>query len=633
MPMAIVVQQYDTLRILIRPSRSNQQTHQVTLFQPGVPVIGGPVRVSALITDADVQQIRRRYEQQVRMFHELAAGGAATASIDVQPLIALGRQIGELLPPLARQSLVMGVQHARQRRQGLRLVFEVTPDARNLLSVPWELMVLPLTRGAQTDDGGESLLLLNADLSMVRQVQGVGGTPPPSTVSPLFVQAFAAEPEHARPVNAAATKAALDRVRSASGFSYAWYDGRATVATICERLRTTDPQVLHLVCHGEPQKASKNSRNDLLLTHPDGFVHRVSAYDLGPALTLAPNLQLVVLYACDSGSDGQALPKSARSGDPQRDEQERYAVESIALALIRQGIPVVVALQGQLAQRVTEQFVQTFYQVLADGGSVEQAVAEGRITIRSADMIVDWSLPVIYHGSGRVEQETWYTRLADWADAGLRDPLVARLFRSTIILWSLLLVVFGLARWIAVPDDMLRDVSGLASGLMIWLVVGVVAPMIIAATQKHASRTLSLTPEVRRSARYGQWMGAYMGYVITGIIGLLVLVSLWLMGMLLLLPTVVQATLLGAVLLLSVAGSYTISRSQWRVALAIALVADNLFSLRTTLLLIGAMLLVVVVPFGVFLFPPLLQAVLLTPAAGALALALMLVVAVMSLTE
>ncbi len=51
-----------------------------------------------------------------------------------------------------------------------------------------------------------------------------------------------------------------------------WYDGRDTLDALQERLRMANPQIVHLLCHGEQCDTGQGlPRYDLLLTHADGY--------------------------------------------------------------------------------------------------------------------------------------------------------------------------------------------------------------------------------------------------------------------------------------------------------------------------------------------------------------------------
>lgn len=613
----------DTLQIQIRPIRSTPDTYQFTLFQPGLPVIGGPSRRSRLITDADVQSIRHAVEAEIQLFHQLAALSMPTAPLDLKNLLALGRRIAGLLPAGAQQSLVEAVRRARQLRRGLKILLEVAPDAVHLLAVPWELLVLPVAEG-EADDGVGEFALLNYDIALVRQVQGVGHNTAPAIDTPLTLQAFVAAPIDGQPIDIERTRTALMAALSKEAAARSWYAGPATLIKLNERLRTAQPQILHLLCHGDQQDTGYGLRNDLLFTHQDGLVQRVSAFDLAPTLTLAPSLQLVVLQACYSGS----IPLLEHS--PGADRYERSALESIALSLVRQGIPAVIAMQGPVAQEAAGVFVQRLYEVLAEGGSLERAVAAGRIAMQATNAWIDWSLPVVYQGSGYIDFSTWYTRLADRLHTAIGDQAVRRTVRSAFIVWAIVLLIAGVTRWLAHSGTQMLDPTGLRLPLQIWAYAGCIIPAVVAMMQHDARQRATLTLAVHRAVIYTQWTGAYLGYALGGLIGLLALATLWIVGVLAILPESLAWALFVGVVMGAFVSSYIISRSQARSARAIGPLNPKLYRLLWILPVVASMLGLGLSPL-IMLLPAHPFAFLLTPGPSALAFGTTLILFVLSL--
>ena len=392
-------------RIVISRSTDDDRQFQVSLEQRGATLARGLLRQQQTISADCLQELRQSYERQIRVLHELSAAGVPVPPPDESRLLILGRRIADLLPGIVRQEIVTAVRRARQGRRALRLALEVTTDAREWLSVPWELMALPLGWGPRDGAGQDDFLFLNADVALVRQVRGVGLNMPLALSRPLRIQAFAAAPLYAQSIDLSTTYQTIEQVRPAADAPRHWYDGHDTLSVLQERLSETHPQVVHLVCHGERSDTGRGRpRYDLLFTHLEGYAHRVGATDLARALTLAPDLQLVVLQACHSG----ATVLSSGGG-----VHDRHLVESIALTLVRSGVPTVIAMQGEVGQGAAAAFARACYIALAQGRDLDRAVAAGRIAMRSAGGVVDWSLPVVYQGSGPMEQDSWYIRLAN----------------------------------------------------------------------------------------------------------------------------------------------------------------------------------------------------------------------------
>lgn len=613
---------YDTLKIHISRAGSGEY-FQVTLHQPGTNFLGGPFRPGELITTAAVREIRPGYEQQVAFLHELRWAGMSVAPPDEQELVRLGRRIAGLLPPMALHGIVGAVLRARHQRRGLRVLLEVAPDARDMLGVPWELMVLPLAHGPRAATG-EGFLLLNADVTLVRQVQGVGRNTEPDLPRPFTCQVIAAAPVDGQPIDLESTRAAIAAGLLAEESESYWYAGTDTLGMLQECLRSKNPDMLHLLCHGEQSDTGRGLRSDLLFVHRDGYTQRINAFDLAPIMTLAPNLQVVVLQACYTGLVDAPTPATG--------ERERLSIESIALTLVRHGLPAVVAMQGEVGQDAADAFVRTLYAALKQGQSLDKAVAAGRIAIRAIGGIVDWSLPVLYQGSGQPESETWYTRLADALSSQLDKPSTARTLRGSMVVLALLLFMIGSARWLLEPTRNAPNFDALLVPLEIWAGVGIVGPAIIAAAHRGVRDRSDLSAEVRRAARQAQWTGAYLGYALGGLIGLLLIAVLWMTGLLMVLASV-GMLMFGIVLLGALFYSYVTARTQIRSALAIAPNDPTLFNLRTTLLIIIAVLFLIAVPFGIFWLPGSPLNFLLDPAPAAIGLATVLLLVVLGLND
>lgn len=608
----------DTLRIQILATK-HPGRYQVSVTAPAIPLFGGPaLQPQTLITAAAIQPIRQAYEAQVAEYHELEAAGVPVPPTDPFKLIELGRRVASLLPANARQGIVEAVRRAQSRKRRLRIMLEATAETRQFLAVPWELLVLPLKGASDLDEGGEDFLLQDARVSLVRQVRGAGQQTSPRLIRPLAVQAFLAEPRDGRAIESATTYAALEHALSPAVAAAAWYDGPGTLAAIAERLRAGGQQIMHLLCHGEESSTSYGTRHDLIFTHQDGFVQRVSAFDLAPMLSLCPQLQLVVLQACHSGTAPRLnLPGAA----DEQTEGERRTLESIALALIRQGVPAVVAMQGDVGQASAGAFVRVLYEELTAGSSLDGAVAAGRAAMRAAGGAIDWSLPVVYQGGIAAEEATWYTRAADRFEAAFMHPASARALRGLLLGWALVLLASGVARWLMAPASPAADLAALTGPLATWVGVGMIGPAIIAAAQRGARGRDDLSPAVRRASRYAQWGGAYLGYVLAGLLGLSLWVSLWALGVITALSGSLPLLLFVGVLLWALWFSYVIARSQWRSALAIAPIAGEIYTRSTiAIILIGAAVMLAA-PLGVFALPGSPFAWLLGGAPAAMALA------------
>jgi hypothetical protein len=382
-----------------------------------------------------------------------------------------------------------------------------------------------------------------------------------------------------------------------------------------EHLRLASPQVVHFLCHGEQSDTGRGlPRSDLLFTHRDGYTQRVNTFNLAPALTLAPDLQCIVLQACHAGTTALA-----GASDLDRATNERRASESIALALVRQGTPAVVAMQGAIGQVAAGVFAQAYYAALQEGRSVEQAIAVGRIATWTEGGVVDWSLPVIYQGSGQPEPDVWYARLADRVDSWFYAPSTSRSLRGAVVALALTMLTVGLLRWLLLPPAGRPTVEVLRGPLLLWAGVGLIGPAFIAAAHRGGRDRPDLDASVRAAARRARWLGAYLGFVVGGITGLGLLAALWVAGVVAVIPSPGPLLLFAAVLFGALFMSYVVTRSQVRAATALAPFEPALFDGRTLAIVLFAMLLLLAAPFG--LLPDMPFAFLLDPPTGALTMA------------
>ncbi|PDV97045.1 CHAT domain-containing protein [Candidatus Chloroploca asiatica] len=480
----------------------------------------------------------------------------------VQDLLLLGRRVSQVLPKAVHQDIFAAWQCAQSQGHQLNILFETTPETIGLLAVPWELMVLPLV-----DQCSDAFLLRDARVNLVRQVRGWGSEKIPQLQLPLGVQVFAAMPETGQTLESIAIRQAFEQVLASDRAEDWLYEGPNTLGVLQERLLTRAPQILYLFCHGEESITSRGHRHDLIFTHQDGFIQRVSAFELAPVLSLLPDLQVVVLMACHSGTIPSAIRPEFYN---ERVEGERRTVENIALALIRQGIPSVVTMQGRITQAAVETFIQVFHAELARGNGLGKAITASRIAMYNVSGAIDWSLPMVYQGSSlplELEVATWYTHLADHVEAWMREPVAVRTLRGMLIAWGFLLLSIGLIRLLINPANIRLDHDALHAPLTAWFGVGLLGPGIIALAQRSVRTRPDLAPNIRHAALYAQWVGAYLGYALGSLLGLFFWSSLWSLDVFTFLPTALAHGLFMAVILVSLGFSYISSRVQWRSAL------------------------------------------------------------------
>ena len=158
-----------------------------------------------------------------------------------------------------------------------------------------------------------------------------------------------------------------------------------TLSALQRPLRLREYHVLHFVGHGRYDESAQDGV--LALEGADRKTRPVTGRDLGVMLRSHRSLRLVVLNACEGA-------RSARD-DP---------FGGVAQALVRQGIPAVIAMQFEISDPAALVFSQSFYQAIADGLPVDVAVVEARKAMFAEGNEVEWATPVLYLRSpdGRV---------------------------------------------------------------------------------------------------------------------------------------------------------------------------------------------------------------------------------------
>lgn len=314
---------------------------------------------------------------------------------DRQDLVALGRCLaGYMLPPGPVRNLYqtsLGI--TRERGLGLRIRLRIVPP--ELAALPWEYAY---------DDGIDDFLALNPRTVLVRYHSQPFPPAPVASRLPVPVLVMISNPGDSRPLDVVAEFenlcAALARLLDQEHLSAdvlltcEQEERRAIEALVAEQkgirlleapasvdgLRDALRQghrILHYLGHGA---FVPGVGGGLLLDDGQGSATRA------PAQTLARELRgskvvVVVLNACQTATES-----TARS------------FMGLAPALIRAGIPAVVAMQYPILEQSAIQFSHALYKALADAWPLDAAVTEGRkaISARISEDSMEWGIPVLF---------------------------------------------------------------------------------------------------------------------------------------------------------------------------------------------------------------------------------------------
>ncbi len=365
-------------------------------FRPGSPAPGGD-------QDYEVQVLRspagegpgERVVLQEALWRQL--NRLDRRSLSVPEIIDFGSELAGLMLPEGARRLFLRSLERLDRDQGLRLRLRLE---HALSQLPWEFAYVARGLGELDVTG---FLGLDPRLSLVRHeaLPLTGDLDTSPRTRRLLVALASPESERFEQLDLARERRnlelALDKV---AGIDSVYLEG-ATAQTLEEAL-LPGADIFHFAGHGEFAVSGLGERlgsmvgaGSIVLETSDGGAAEIPADQLAVNLR-GQNVELVVLGACQSG---------------RRDGENIWS--GVAAALMRAGIPVVIAMQFKIWDDAAIAFSRGLYQGLAGGLLLDQAVAAGRLAAFNvvhplrADpdrgrFWQDWGAPVVYY---RAEQE------------------------------------------------------------------------------------------------------------------------------------------------------------------------------------------------------------------------------------
>lgn len=278
---------------------------------------------------------------------------------------ALGEALWQAMfqPPIAsRYAESLGMAGAK----GLRVRLRIDPPELQLL--PWEYLHNPET---------DQFLALSRRTPLVRYVARPQPVPPLQVRGPLRILVLISAPTDQPALQVDRERAlieeALQPLTEADQVTLAVEtDGRP--AQLQDRMRERF-HVLHYIGHG----VMARGQSYLVLEDEAHTSQLVGATALEPLLA-GTALRCVVLTACESAS---------APGDP---------FLGLAPALVRGGVPAVVAMQMPMPDESAVVFSREFYRSLAHRLPIDACVTEGRLGIRAAvrETRIDWGIPTLF---------------------------------------------------------------------------------------------------------------------------------------------------------------------------------------------------------------------------------------------
>lgn len=274
----------------------------------------------------------------------------------------------------ARAALKSALDDAAQHPDhGVRLQFRFR-DTPELAALPWEFLYRP---------SSDTFFALSSDTPIVRYVELPEPVRTYPVKLPLRALAMAASPTDYETLDVAHEKQKLmDALRQskfgdliARGIVQVDWLERATLAALTEKLGNGDYHFLHFIGHGGVQ----DGEGVLILENEAGRGRAVTGSEIGQILRDERSLQLVVLNACE----GATMPGP-----------NEFA--STALAMIRQGMPAVIAMQFVISDEAAKVFAGELFHSVLEGSTLDVALTNARRAIFSDTLGTEWATPVLY---------------------------------------------------------------------------------------------------------------------------------------------------------------------------------------------------------------------------------------------
>lgn len=324
----------------------------------------------------------------------------------------LGRELFQtFLPEPILDCVRQSQQLAQDAGRSLRLCFDVPAE---LMDIPFEVLCSPAD-----DVFGE--LALQPALSVVRSLPGQPRSPlrlPQATDDrePISLLLVVSSPKGWRPLQAEqeieSIEQALPPILEAMGPSPIQVLGsrrrggsRATLNNLRNLLlHQTGPCLVVLIAHGAYDE--KQKENVVLLERENGSPEPVPGRVLSGTLTQAPGLRLAVLNLC--------LGTRSAPGEP---------FSGLAQSLIAGGVPAVVAMQMEVSDQAASVFSPALVQAICRNRTIDEAVADGRITAHTRQARIEWANPVLFFH--RDCGQGWLFKVQEVSEDGkpLQDPI------------------------------------------------------------------------------------------------------------------------------------------------------------------------------------------------------------------
>lgn len=310
---------------------------------------------------------------QLQLALERSGRGGATRGLtrEEQSVQEFGRALFEAL--FAGEILA---RYAGSRRgadaqgKGLRLKLRIR--APELAALPWEFLYDP----AQAD-----YVCLSRWTPLVRYPEIAQPITPFPVTAPLRILAMIANPSDQEMLDTDRERQRLQEaiapLEALGMLQLEWCEGQ-TWRDLQKAMWRGPWHIFHFIGHGAFDR--KLDEGIIALADDQGRTAPLRSTHLGRLLRDHRSLHLVILNSCE-GAQGSSLD----------------VFSSTAATLVRTGLPAVLAMQYEISDLAAIAFAHAFYEAVAYGMSIDEAVAVARTAVSiEIDRTVEWGTPVLY---------------------------------------------------------------------------------------------------------------------------------------------------------------------------------------------------------------------------------------------
>jgi CHAT domain len=266
----------------------------------------------------------------------------------------------------------------RARAHGRMLRLQLTADS--VAEVPWEIL-----------HDGVQFLCLTDDVFLTRTIADANAGRRGDASASLRILLTISSPRGLAAIDEVEERRTIEdalSARCALGLAQLDVAPDGSLSTFRRMLREADREgrpydCWHFAGHGEYNSLSQ--RCVIAMTAAAGDIHWVGGHEFATLFAGVRSPRLVVLKSCEGASGIGGAAWSA-----------------LVSSLIASGVSTVVAMSFELSYDASTVFDDAFYGAIADGVTVDEAVAEARRAILDRPNFREWITPAVFRAGGEV---------------------------------------------------------------------------------------------------------------------------------------------------------------------------------------------------------------------------------------